>query len=145
MSSHEQFLLLVRQLEEKCTTLSQQVIEVNEHFDLLSNNGLFVNFRRITFYFYCICIVNEAVIINAKLEKQQKHHGCVVSSYQGELAKTKEELLNLTTKLSIDQHTSNMRASDNSHIKTLEHQLKMVSCSYRKQILTGEAMLALAK
>ena len=102
MSSHEQFLLLVRQLEEKCTTLSQQVIEVNEHFDLLSNNGLFVNFRRIT-------------------------------------------LLNLTTKLSIDQHTSNMRASDNSHIKTLEHQLKMVSCSYRKQILTGEAMLALAK
>ena len=39
-SSHEQFLLLVRQLEEKCGTLSKQVVEVNEQLDLLSNNGL---------------------------------------------------------------------------------------------------------
>ena len=41
-SSHEQFLSLVRQLEEKCTSLSQQVTEVNEHLDLLSNNGIYV-------------------------------------------------------------------------------------------------------
>jgi len=38
-SSHEQFLLLVRQLEEKCAMLSKQVVEVNEQLDLLSNNG----------------------------------------------------------------------------------------------------------
>ena len=49
MSSHEQFLSLVRQLEEKCTTLSQQVTEVNEHLDLLSNNGTAVIFRIILF------------------------------------------------------------------------------------------------
>lgn len=42
LSSHEQFLSLVRQLEEKCTTLSQQVVEANEHLDLLSNNGMLV-------------------------------------------------------------------------------------------------------
>lgn len=79
------------------------------------------------FIFICIHAVNEAVIINTKLERQQKHHGCVVSSYQDELGKTKEELLKLTTKLSIDQHTNKILASDNSHIKNLEHQLKMVS------------------
>ena len=38
-SSHEQFLLLVRQLEEKCATLSKQVVDLNEQLDLLSNNG----------------------------------------------------------------------------------------------------------
>lgn len=38
-SSHEQFLLLVRQLEEKCAMLSKQVVDVNEQLDFLSNNG----------------------------------------------------------------------------------------------------------
>ena len=70
--------------------------------------------------------VNEAIVINDKLERQQKHHGCVVSGYQDELATTKEELLRLTTKLSIEQHADKMVASDSSIIKDLDHQLKMV-------------------
>ena len=65
-------------------------------------------------------------MINAKLERQQKHHGCVVFAYQDELATTKNELLKLTTKLSLDQQADRMVNSDSS-IKDLEHQLKMVS------------------
>ena len=68
-------------------------------------------------------------MINGKLERQQKHHGCVVSGYQDELATAKNELLRLTTKLSIDQQVDKMVTSDSSIIKDLEHQLKMVSAS----------------
>ena len=73
------------------------------------------------------CIVNEAIVINAKLERQQKHHNCVVFSYQEELVTTKKELLGLTTKLSIDQQVNRMATGDGSHAKDLEQQLKMVS------------------
>ena len=66
-------------------------------------------------------------MINAKLERQQKHHDCVVFGYQDELAATKNELLKLTTKLSLDQQADMMVNSDSSSIKDLEHQLKMVS------------------
>ena len=65
-------------------------------------------------------------MINGKLERQQKHHGCVVFSYQDELGTTKKELLKLTTKLSLDQQADRMATSDSSSIKDLEHQLKMV-------------------
>lgn len=116
----------MRQLEEKCTTLSQQVTEVNEHLDLLSNNGTICYFF-IYKYFIFHCTVDEAIVINAKLERQQKHHGCVVFSYQDELAMTKAELLRLTTILSIDQQANKITNSDSSNIKDLEQQLKMVS------------------
>lgn len=66
-------------------------------------------------------------MINTKLERQQKHHGCVVFGYQDELATTKNDLLKLTTKLSLDQQGHRMVNSDSSSIKDLEHQLKMVS------------------
>ena len=66
-------------------------------------------------------------MINAKLERQQKHHGCVVFAYQDELATTKNKLLKLTTKLSLDQEADRTVNSDSSSIKDLEHQLKMVS------------------
>ena len=65
-------------------------------------------------------------MINAKLERQQKHHNCVVFSYQDELATTKKELLGLTTKLSLDQQTNRMEIGDGAH-KDLEQRLKMVS------------------
>ena len=72
-------------------------------------------------------IVNEAIAINVKLERQQKHHNCVVFSYQDELATTKKELMRLTTKLSIDQQANRMAYGDNSNTRDLEQQLKMVS------------------
>ena len=66
-------------------------------------------------------------MVNVKLERQQKHHGCVVFDYQDELITTKKELLKLTTKLSLDQQADRIVTGDNPSIRDLEHQLKMVS------------------
>lgn len=87
------------------------------------------------FYSIILCTVNEAIGINVKLERQQRHHDCVVFSYQDELAATKKELLIVTTKLSIDQQDNKMVTSDNSCVKNFEHQLKMVSILYQLKIV----------
>jgi len=70
--------------------------------------------------------------MNDKLEKQHRHHQCVVFSYQDELALTKKELLRVTTDLSISKQTSSFPNSTITHAKNLEHQLKMVSSSVFK-------------
>ena len=72
-------------------------------------------------------IVQEAVTVNDKLEKQHRHHQCVVLSYQDELASTKKELLRVTTELSIIKQTNTSSNSTITHAKNLEHQLKMVN------------------
>lgn len=65
--------------------------------------------------------------MNDKLEKQHRHHQCVVFSYQDELTSTKKELLRVTTELSISKQTNTYPNSTITHAKNLEHQLKMVS------------------
>ena len=61
------------------------------------------------------------------MERQQRHHNCVVLNYQDELVAAKTQLLEVATKLSINQKANKAVDSDSSHVKELEYQLKMVS------------------